>query len=752
MCAYAYQTIVAVFALSSVAACGGSNEGPQEPAADSTRRSNAAPFAANDQFSVSPESVLRVAAPGLLANDTDADGNTLTARVITDASRGTLSLERDGSFSYTPTPGFTGADTFTYMAGDGTLESAAATVTITVSQRPILFTDRFSRASGDAVGNDWSEVEAAGASAALSGGRLTFADTADVAMRPLVTHSFPAVTTGSLEWEFELDWTRIGSDDTYAVHMQLGDGTKMTADSPNAGVAVHLVWTRIGALDQALGYRQAGGTTALSEAAGLATVRVHVDRDALAYDVYVDGRLVGSQIPLELPVALNAVRFFASGLTGTAFAGRAFDSVTVSGRPSGGGAGDSPPIAHESFVRAADGLEQTITLAYTDSDGPGPYRFDIVDLPQHGTLRDPQGDATVVYTPSAGFIGSDTFTFRVNDGLSNSNTAAVTVFVQHYPGATWETRTPAEAGLDAATLDRLAARIGGVGSIVRHGYMVKTWGDQTAKADWASTSKPVMNTLLFFAVHENRISALEDPIEKWVLAGTGATLRAEDKSMTFSHLMNMTSGYATVEPPGAAWAYNDFAVNLKNRLTGAIFGEPLDAPLRARLGPLQLEDGALMTTRGGYGVSTTTRDFARVAWFWLNRGNWRGEQILPEELFDRYMKTQVPGTMPRTTGLDVDYLNVGTAGGGMDQSEFGPGQFGMSWWFNDTVGTTGLRPFPDSPLDMIQAHGHWGREMIVMIPSLNLVVATRGTWGSFVPGDASSGVNERLRLLTSAVR
>jgi hypothetical protein len=76
----------------------------------------------------------------------------------------------------------------------------------------------------------------------------------------------------------------------------------------------------------------------------------------------------------------------------------------------------------------------------------------------------------------------------------------------------------------------------------------------------------------------------------------------------------------------------------------------------------------------------------------------------------------------------------------------------MSWWFNDTIGTSGSRPWPDAPPDMIQTHGHWGREMIVMIPSLNLVVATRGTWGSFVPGDPSSGVNQRLRLLSAAVR
>ncbi len=173
--------------------------------------------------------------------------------------------------------------------------------------------------------------------------------------------------------------------------------------------------------------------------------------------------------------------------------------------------------------------------------------------------------------------------------------------------------------------------------------------------------------------------------------------------------------------------------------------------LLARLAPLQLQDGRVLTTRGGYGVSTTTRDFARIGWFWMNRGNWRSEQVLSSTFFDQYMRTQVPGTLPRSAGPDDDYLNAGSVGGGTDQSEYGPGLYGAAWWFNDTAGTTGLRAWPDAPLDTFQAHGHWDREVIVMIPSLNLLVAARGAWGTFVPGDATSGMNRRLRILTSAV-
>jgi VCBS repeat-containing protein len=72
------------------------------------------------------------AALGVLANDSDPDSATLTATAVDQPANGTLALSADGSFTYTPNVGFSGQDTFTYQAGDGTDTSAPATVTITV--------------------------------------------------------------------------------------------------------------------------------------------------------------------------------------------------------------------------------------------------------------------------------------------------------------------------------------------------------------------------------------------------------------------------------------------------------------------------------------------------------------------------------------------------------------------------------------------------------------------------------------------
>ncbi|MEZ4735545.1 MAG: Ig-like domain-containing protein [Caldilineaceae bacterium] len=74
-----------------------------------------------------------MAAPGVLQNDSDAEGDTLTTAEISAPDNGTLALNADGSFTYLPNAGFTGDDSFTYVANDGTADSNVATVTITVN-------------------------------------------------------------------------------------------------------------------------------------------------------------------------------------------------------------------------------------------------------------------------------------------------------------------------------------------------------------------------------------------------------------------------------------------------------------------------------------------------------------------------------------------------------------------------------------------------------------------------------------------
>lgn len=94
---------------------------------------NDAPAAENDAYSTDEEIALTVPSPGVLANDADPEGSSLTAAVSTPPGHGTLILNPDGSFTYTPDENYAGTDSFTYTASDGTTDSNEATVTITIN-------------------------------------------------------------------------------------------------------------------------------------------------------------------------------------------------------------------------------------------------------------------------------------------------------------------------------------------------------------------------------------------------------------------------------------------------------------------------------------------------------------------------------------------------------------------------------------------------------------------------------------------
>ena len=87
----------------------------------------------------------------VLTNDADADGDQLTAAVQSGPSHGTLSLNTNGSFTYTPTAGYVGGDSFSYTATDGLTSSPPATVSLSVTNAAPV-------SGGDAYGVAMDEV------------------------------------------------------------------------------------------------------------------------------------------------------------------------------------------------------------------------------------------------------------------------------------------------------------------------------------------------------------------------------------------------------------------------------------------------------------------------------------------------------------------------------------------------------------------------------------------------------------------
>jgi len=140
---------------------------------------NHAPVANDDSYLTDTGTTLTIAAPGVLENDTDADTDPLSAAKVDDPDHGTLNLNSDGSFTYTPTSGYTGDDTFTYLANDGTADSNEATVTITVVLGIVVNTNADNVTPGDGFCTLREAINNVNALGETTGGDCSAADGVD---------------------------------------------------------------------------------------------------------------------------------------------------------------------------------------------------------------------------------------------------------------------------------------------------------------------------------------------------------------------------------------------------------------------------------------------------------------------------------------------------------------------------------------------------------------------------------------------
>jgi len=88
---------------------------------------------------------------------------------------------------------------------------------------------------------------------------------------------------------------------------------------------------------------------------------------------------------------------------------------------------NQPPVAQNTSVTTTLNTQVYVQLTFIDPDGPGPYTYTITQQPTNGNLTGSDNDRT--YTPNSGFTGTDTFRWKVRDGLADSNIATVTINV-----------------------------------------------------------------------------------------------------------------------------------------------------------------------------------------------------------------------------------------------------------------------------------------------------------------------------------
>ena len=133
-----------------------------------------------------------------------------------------------------------------------------------------------------------------------------------------------------------------------------------------------------------------------------------------------------------------------------------------------------------------------------------------------------------------------------------------------YPGKAWASKTLGEARLDAARLDAMRDFIGGRGCVVRGGYMVYTWGDQSRRGDVASACKPWYTHFLLTAIEAGKLKSVDDAVERFEprLKEINAARGHKDRRIQWKHLANQVSCYGVREEPGRAYDYSDFNMAL----------------------------------------------------------------------------------------------------------------------------------------------------------------------------------------------
>lgn len=333
------------------------------------------------------------------------------------------------------------------------------------------------------------------------------------------------------------------------------------------------------------------------------------------------------------------------------------------------------------------------------------------------------------------------------------------------PGAAWESRSPAQLGMDPAPLDAIRDYLGGRGCIVRGGYMVYTWGDQALRSDVASACKPWFSHFLFKAVEDGRLPGLDTKAVAYApcLNGLNADLGFKDRDITFRHLATQTSCYGVREAPGAAFDYNDWQMALFwDTLFKKVYGATDDNVDARVLHPLltdrlQCQDRPTMTAFGANRrpgrVAVSVRDFARFGLLYARRGEWNGAALISRAHATAAVSSPLPLSIPRTAGESAEMCpgqrSLGSEAIPDDQADH-DGSYSWLWWVNG-VRRNGRRFFPDAPADAFAALGHkHGMRGVAGIPRWDVIIAWNDTTLGHRPGDPHP-LNEVFRLLRTAL-
>ncbi|MGA7932684.1 MAG: Ig-like domain-containing protein, partial [Kovacikia sp.] len=380
---------------------------------------NNPPTANNDTYNILRNGTLTVPGAGVLTNDVDTDGPSLSANLVTLPSQGNISLSSTGSFTYTPNANFVGTDTFTYRATDGIANSNLATVTILVTapanNAPVANQDSFSfnedtPYSNNILLND-TDVED------------TRPQTAQLISGPAHSATFSLNSDGSFNYTPTANFN--GSDSfTYIA--------RDSAGASSGTATVNLTITPVNDAPIAINDNltvSAGATlnnnvltndTDVEDTRPQTAQLVSGPAHSATFSLNPDGSF--NYTPAANFSGTDIFTYIARDSAG-ANSNTATVTINVSSLPN-----NLPVAVDDSFPAFNEdtAFSGNVLLNDTDVEDTRPQTAQLISGPAHGATFSLNPDGSFNYTPTANFSGTDIFTYIARDSAgASSGTATV---------------------------------------------------------------------------------------------------------------------------------------------------------------------------------------------------------------------------------------------------------------------------------------------------------------------------------------
>ncbi len=381
---------------------------------------NDAPVAWDDAYTMGEDTLLTMPAPGVLGNDFDADGDSLSTVLVASPAHGLLTIEADGSFSYQPATNYHGLDAFTYKASDGSARSGLATVTITITNgndAPVVANDAYEMAEDTlltlaapgVLGND-SDVDGDPLSAVLvshpTHGVLVLDAAGSLTYQPGTNfHGLDTFTYQASDGGATSGWAMVTITVT-----NVNDAPVAVDDAYVTAEDLHLIVPALGVLENDFDVEGHPLSALLVSGPAHGVLKLNVSGSF-------------SYMPETNYHGLDSFTYWAADDFATSRVATVRLTIT--------NVNDVPEAVDDAYTMAEDTLLLVGVpgVLANDLDLEGvPLHAQMVASPSHGTLT-LNLDGSFHYQPATNFHGLDAFTYRASDGFATSEVATVTITI-----------------------------------------------------------------------------------------------------------------------------------------------------------------------------------------------------------------------------------------------------------------------------------------------------------------------------------